>query len=544
MKRISIFRRPPADPASLASSARSISLVGLIAIVALVILLSGCAGLKSHVGDAQEVAGSSGRTTLTIELFDRNNAPQGASPITDNFMTRYIQEQFGDPNGLDIKFVTVPRSEEEEKLNVLMMAGQAPDIIFTYNDQLVHNFITKNLLVDLGPLLEQHGPELKRLLGEDVLRYGRFEGKQYAIPAKRVLTAQSTTFIREDWLEQAGLPLPATTEQFYEALQAFKTMGLGRFGEHNVPYGYVDPFHTQPLLYSFLDWARISEEDRFASPAWLLPGSREAYRFLNKLYHEGLIDPDFALQMDKDTHQFQKNLVNGRIGAATPNTNEPVYMGYLAELQSNDPKARLTPIDPFTTPQGKRPKPVLPQNGMYIMVPRSSANAEAAIRYLNWMAEPEHYLTLQNGILGVTYEMVDGLPVALDNEESNRMLYNYFDYCILLNGKFVHPTDEALNRKANASDPRYESFTVKSIEYAMHDTVAPLRIDAMIPSEIKYAGILEAKVNEMFVKIITADPEAFDDVVDREFEDYMRLGGAQVIEDKREAYRREHGKPR
>lgn len=58
-------------------------------------------------------------------------------------MTQYIQEHFGDPNGIEVKFVTVPRSEEVGKLNVLMEANQAPDIIFTYDDPTVHNFVKR-----------------------------------------------------------------------------------------------------------------------------------------------------------------------------------------------------------------------------------------------------------------------------------------------------------------------------------------------------------------------------------------------------------------
>src|SRR5690606_35302636 len=195
-----------------------------------------------------------------------------------------------------------------------------------------------------------------------------------------------------------------------------------------------------------------------------MPGNKEALRFLNKLYHEGLIDPDFALLMDRESPHFQHNLVNGRIAAASPNTNEPVYMGYLADLQKQDPNAILTPIDPFTTEEGLTPKRILPQNGMYIMIPKSSQNAEAAMKYLNWMAQPEHYITLQNGIEGETYEMKDGVPVTLDTEESKRLLYNYIDYCIILNGKFVSPDDHERNIKANAADPNDESFTIKSIE--------------------------------------------------------------------------------
>lgn len=526
---------------SMTSCKRFASMLALMALGVILASCSGGSGGKNPSGgasgDSAPNAGAKDKPiTLRVELFDRNNTPAGAPPITDNFMTQYIQKNFGDPNHIKVEFVTVPRSEEVDKLNVLMAANQAPDIVFTYDEPTVQNYVKSGGLTDLGPLLEQHGQDLINVLGEDVLRYGVFEGKQYAIPARRVLTAQSTTFIREDWLDELGLPLPETTEQFYNALKAFKEKKPGKSGDQVVPYGYIDYFHMHPLQYSFWEWDNITDEDLYATPEWLMPGNREAYRFLNKLYNEGLIDPDFALQMNKDTQQFQKDLINGRIGAATPNTNEPVYMGYLAELLKNDPKAKLTPIDPFTDADGKRPKPVYSPNGMYIMVPKNSKNAEAAIKYLNWMAKPENIITLQNGTEGVTYKMENGLPVTLDNEEAQRTLYNYFDYCIILNGKFVSTTDESQNIEANASDPNFKDFTVKSIEYGMNDGIVKPRVEETIQSEIKYATTLKQKDDEIFVKVITAKPADFDSVYDKEVADYMKIGGQAVMDEKRAAF--------
>jgi len=499
-------------------------------------IMTGCSGLFGlNPSGHEEGTANETWTTLRIELFDRNITPFEAPPITDNFMTQYIQEHFGDPNRIKVEFVTVSRAEEVERLNVLMAANQAPDIVFTYDLPTLYKYVTQGKLTDLTPIIAEYGQDLKNVLGDEVLSAGSFDGKQYAIPAKRVLTAQATTLIREDWLRELGLPLPETTEQFYEALKAFKERQLEKHGNNITPYGHIDYFHTSSLQYSFWDWDQISEEDLYASPRWVIPGNKEAFRFLNKLYNEGLIDSNFAL--DRFAQQFPKDLVNGLVGSGTPNTNEPVYMGYLAELQEKEFNAMLTPIDPFTNRNGKKMKPVYEKTGMYIMVPKTSNNAEGAVKYLNWMAQPENYITLQNGIEGVTYEMKNGLPITIQNEDARHMLYNYYDYCIILNGKFISPADIKLNIQANASDPNYEEFAMKSIEYGMRDGIETLRIRTILESEIKYSTILNEKNDEIFVKVLTAKPEGFDAVYDQEVEEYLRLGGQQVMEEKRRAYR-------
>lgn len=521
----------------------------LTIIVSLGILVAGCSGIEGMERPGMgtdpirslEVdafaSGDDSWDTLRIELFERSNKPTGAPTITDNVMTQYIQEHFGDPERIKIEFVTIPRAEEVRRLQVLMAANQAPDIVFTYDLPTVYDFYLQGKLTDLSPLLEQHGSGLKQLLGEEILSHGRIQGTQFAIPAKRVLTARSTTLIREDWLREAGLPLPETTEDFYRALRAMKENRLQKSGETIYPYGHIDDYHTAPLRYSFWDWNQITKEDLYAEPGWTMPGNKEAFRFLNRLYHEGLIDPDFHL--DRFAQQFQKDLVKGRVGAATPNTNEPVYMGYLAELLRNDPGAILTPIDPFTNANGKKTKPILESTGMYIMVPKTSNNAEAAVKYLNWMAQPENIITLQNGVEGVTYRMEEGVPVTLENEEADRLLFNYFDYCLILNGKYVSSSDDRLNLKANASNAKFEEFTRKSVEYGMNDGIEPPRIPAILPSEIRYSAFLGEKNEEIFVKVITADPAEFDAVYDEEVAEYLMMGGQQVREEKHQAYQQQ-----
>ncbi|MBE1440598.1 extracellular solute-binding protein [Paenibacillus sp. OAS669] len=504
----------------------------LVAVVSTTTLLAGCGDNNSGSSTEKKQA----PITLRIELFDRNNTPAGAPPITNNFMTKYIQENFGDPNNIKVQFETVPRTQEVEKLNVLMAAGQAPDLVYTYDTPTVQKYVKDGGLTDLGPLVEKYGQNLKKVLGSDVLSYGVFEDKQYAIPARRMLLPQSTTLIRQDWLEEVGLPVPKTTEEFYNTLKAFKEKKPGKSGDKVIPYSNIDPFHMKPLQYSFWEWDKISDSDLFAMPEWLLPGNKEGHRFLNKLYNEGLIDRDFPLTMNKDFQKFQKDLISGVAGAGTANTNEPVYQGYLAEISKADPKAKLIPIDPFTTPKGKHPKALYSPNGMYMFVPSTSKNAEAVVKYLDWMAQPKNIIALQNGTEGKTYEMKDGIPQTLDNEEAKQTLYNYPDYNIILNGKFVSTTDENLNIAANASDPKYKDFTISSIKLGSTDGVIKPNVNTPIQSEIKYAATLKAKNDEIFVKVITAKPADFDKVYDAEVNDYMKIGGQEVMDEKRKAF--------
>jgi len=208
----------------------------LLSVLLLAMMFSGCAA-KNESGNTNSSSstgstGNSGSNTasksenkaspveLKIEVFDRGTP--GETPVDNNYWTKWIQQQFGDPNNIKLTFVPCPRSEEVDKLNVWMASGDAPDICLTYDVGVVYNYYKNKGLADLTDALNQYGADLKKYLGDELLNYGRFDGRQYAIPAKRVIQARAGTFIRKDWLEKLNLPVPETTEQFYETLKAFK----------------------------------------------------------------------------------------------------------------------------------------------------------------------------------------------------------------------------------------------------------------------------------------------------------------------------------
>ena len=108
-----------------------------------------------------------------------------------------------------------------------MAASSAPDVCLTYSTSLISNYRDLGGLVDLAPYIDSLLPDLKAFLGPDLSVPGRDmivrdlipeTGAVYSIPARRMNPAGANTFIRKDWLDKLGLPLPTTTQEFYDAL--------------------------------------------------------------------------------------------------------------------------------------------------------------------------------------------------------------------------------------------------------------------------------------------------------------------------------------
>ena len=55
-------------------------------------------------------------TTLRIMVYDRGNTTETYGSATDNYWTRWLQKDFGDPNNITLEYVAVPRSEDDKKI--------------------------------------------------------------------------------------------------------------------------------------------------------------------------------------------------------------------------------------------------------------------------------------------------------------------------------------------------------------------------------------------------------------------------------------------
>ncbi|OXM85797.1 ABC transporter substrate-binding protein [Paenibacillus rigui] len=507
-------------------------------------LLVGCASNGEQAGtSAGSASGSTSgkQVTLKVEVFDRGNSPAGMT-VTNNLVTKWVQEQFGNPNNIKLEFIPVPRAQEVDKLNVLMASGDAPDIVFTYDPNVVYKYVQQGGLMDLGKLIDANGANLKSYLGADTLSYGKFDGVQYAIPAKRVYLGKYSSMIRQDWLDKLGLPVPKSTDEVYNTLKAFKEKNPG--GSGTIPLGLsLAPASIEPIIWPFIK--KTSDEERYTSMQLLgsgdrptlMPGHKEGVKFLNKLFNEGLVSPDFAL--DKDKKKLQQDVMTGKVGMYAEDAGQsygtaPDIIGI---LQKNDANAKVTPIDPYTNEEGKHAKPGYQPAGMYIMIPKTSQNGEAAIKYLNWMAQKDVLNRLTNGDEGKNYTLQDGIPVLKTDEDTKNLLYNAGDMRLVSNGLDLGDKDKNLKAMALAVPEALRKDAAIAYQNGLADGIPPLRFDRPIQAEVKYGKVLQDKYDELIVKSMMAKPADFDKAYDAALKDYLASGGEEIKKERTEAYK-------
>ncbi|WP_339304871.1 extracellular solute-binding protein [Paenibacillus sp. FSL R5-0519] len=501
-------------------------------------LLAGCSSASEESAEGG-TSGNGERVTLKVEIFDRGNSPSPYT-ITNNYLSKMIQEKFGDPNNIDVQFVPVQRSEEVTKLNVLMASNtDVPDIVFVYDSSVFYRYAQQGGLTDVGELIDQYGPNLKKFLGEDTLKFGQVEGQQFAVPGKRAITGRYSSYIRQDWLDKLGLPAPKTTDELYTTLKAFKDKDPGGLGSKNIPMGMaLAPAQFETLIYSFIKPVSgdLTYGQRYELP--LHEGFKESMQFLNKLYNEGLISKDFSL--DEDKTQLGKDIQNGNVGYWSEDVDAMFYGdGTLDNLRKNVSGSEVLPVDVYTNPNAdnKHIKSRYGTNGMYIMIPKSSKRSVEAIKYLDWMASDNNLIDIYSGVEGENYDLVDGIPVVKEDasQEAQDRLFNAGDTAIISNGKNIG--DQATNEKAwiLGFPQNNQELLKQSIDIANTDTVGPIIFDKPIEAEMKYSTALKDKLNVIIVKTAMAKPAEFDAVYEKEMADFMSLGGTELKKELEEA---------
>lgn len=509
----------------------------LVTLSLMVSSIAGCGSKAKEKITSKSANGSNSKhVELTVEVFDRG--VQGNAPVDDNYLTKWINEKFGKPNNIDVKFIPVSRTDETNKISILMASNDAPDVCTTNVASIVQNFVNQGGIAELDSYISKYGQQIKKYIGDEPLKYGKMNGKQYYIPAKRIFTGSAAASIRKDWLDKLGLPVPTTTEQLYETLKQFKEKDPGQVGSKLIPFDMSAKnmqMGDYSLIYSFK--SKMTQEQLSTTPLLAQPGVKEGYKFLNKLYNEGLINKEFAL--DKDSKKFEANIANGYSGFFMANIgDEYTNGGSIQALEKNVPTAKMVVCDPFTNYEGKHPKMVYSPTGLNNFIPASSKHIVEAVKYLNWQCDSKILMTLQNGLEGTQYEMKDGFPVP---KSGNYEKVSNGDYCLVVNGREMGD----YNKTIKAQSLQYPGFEDLYLQAAKMSTTDGVKGVYMEPNDVasKYKGVSDGKTLDIKIKVITAKPSDFDKTYDALLNDYMTNAGGKAVQDEAvKIYERMYGK--
>jgi len=500
---------------------------------------------------------SSGPARITVEIFDRGS-DGGRSLAHDNAWTDWIKAKVLRDLNIEVTFVPVGRWSENTDIVNLMASGDAPDLCYTYNQDMIASFREMGGILNLAPYINSHLPDMRRLLGDDpalpqdlIFRDRLPTGEVFSVVSYVVNIPRTNIFIRKDWLDRLGLPLPSTTQEFYQALVAFRDRASelpGSGGRNNViPFGMdADArWATGPIAIPFFD-PNLSDRDMWIQRFMVdrpvfVPGYKDAMRMINQWYNEGLIYRDFPIaRVADDTVALLKT---GRVGAYAGNWDHPFRQDYRVndDLAMNVPGAVFVPVDCILSPDGITRKDISDKPGLRIFVPAFSKNPEAALRYLNWLCIPENYQFLQIGHQGINHVMENGVPRVIPTDPGHQWIQNSpnnIDITMPMNGIELGSAEMnarvlALGYGNTPAELIVEAYRTSTV----NGRAAPVHVAALSQLGI-YGSTLADKIDVLLAQAITATPANFDRIWDAGIQDLLNSGARAVMEEREAAWPR------
>ena len=368
-----------------------------IAFISLSLLFSGCQKNQT-VTKVEPVV-------LTFYSADYNNE----HPFDDN-VARAVTEK----TGVTLKFVNT-KMTQTSSIDLMIANNSFPDLIFAKSD--LSRLIEIGAVIPLDNLIEKYGQNMKKLYGDQIvkLRYTKenphiYNFGTYEIKANKYETSGNMQ-IQNAVLKEFGYPRIQTLSDVENILLAYKkkypeingheTIGISLLTDDWYWYvGLSNPANYVLGLPDDGQWI-VNPFNNSVVYKFLAPQMKTFYKWLNKIYHEGLLDPEsFTQNIDVWKSKLSEGYVLG--------TTFPLWS--FSDIQNNLIKKDLTQRTfaylPVTASE-KYKDPSLKDygysGGWGIAISSQCDKPETAFKFMDWLCSEEGQILLNWGIEDVDY---------------------------------------------------------------------------------------------------------------------------------------------
>lgn len=402
-------------------------------------MLAGCGsdsgsskgGSSTETGSAAE-ASSSGETAddaddkspITFEYFNAD----GKNGNWDNPVAKAITEATGVT--LDVSYPVASQGDAKEDVALMIANDEYPDMIYAKGSAT--DLYQAGALIDMTDLIEKYGPNIKKMYGAEMekLKWSQDDPGiyqlSYAGVNQKTLTTGGSCQIQWAALKENDYKYPKTLDEYEKMIKSYlaahpKTEdGLDMIGitmsasdwhwmiTLGNPAGLIadaSPDNGQWIIddeYN-VHYKHVTDEEK------------EYFKWLCRMYNEGILDPNFATQTDDD---YIAKVASGRVVAITD--AEWHYSQCEATLVA-DGKVDQTYVGlPVTLREDQVEKALLYQGttvGWGIGITKSCENPVRAIKFLDYLCSDEGQILYHWGIEGENYFLDDdGQPYRTDEE--------------------------------------------------------------------------------------------------------------------------------
>ncbi|MGQ7787084.1 ABC transporter substrate-binding protein [Nesterenkonia sp. K-15-9-6] len=236
------------------------------------------------------------------------------SALAPDYAEMDLVQQWEEDTNIAITWENLTGQVYDERKNLMLASDDLPDVLFNtgLSDAEVVTNGANGTLLPLEDLIEEHAPTLSGILEErpDIrAAITASDGHIYTLPSVEelgILPYPNFLYINSTWLDELGLDMPQTVEEYREALEAFATEDPNGSGtQDEIPLSFrTDSFAANPHdLIAALGGQPTNNDHRIVRDDVVeftasTEGYRDGVRELADWYADGLIDPESFSQDD------------------------------------------------------------------------------------------------------------------------------------------------------------------------------------------------------------------------------------------------------
>lgn len=404
--------------------------------------LAGCGGTGGQDSQTSTVQEENVSEETGAEQGEKVSGATELEPMEITVSIWGIQEGFDAQNAVNdtifndlcekfnvtITPIGVTWNDYQEKNKVWAASGSLPDIfcdsLVTDNNGLYRTWAQQGLLKEIPADLSAY-PNLNTIMNMSSVKAVAIDGKHYMIPRGIDPTTAATEasgmdreiMYRKDWAAEAGYTEePKTYEEFVEMLKAMKANHpeATALAANSIHYLATLALDIMPEYINEGAW--VFENEQWI-PAYASERVIPYIERMQKLYADGILDPDFMTQKDGDAiGKFHSGYACAILGGEF---NPVTFMEANSDVENLSDALGF--ITPFPAEDGNcyvyANTPYWSES--FISAAVDDAKLERILMILDYMYSHEYGILVKNGIEGVDWEEKDGNKVSLLSEEEN-----------------------------------------------------------------------------------------------------------------------------
>ncbi|MCL2058053.1 MAG: extracellular solute-binding protein [Oscillospiraceae bacterium] len=362
-------------------------------------------------------------TTLSYWItIDRTKA----APVLTNYNEIAGYQELERLTGVSIDFIHPAMGQESEQFNIMLASRDFPDMIYSGWSGFPggpQKAMDDEVILPLNSLLEENCPNfMQRVINvhDIAMTMVTDEGDYFYFPYihwNQLVVAGWSFLVRYDWLNELGLELPETIDDWDVMLKAFKDMGDMNGNGVDDEYPIINCLDERDMM-RWLANAWKTDMDFYHEEGTVKYGPLDDefgdyLRHMNGWFAAGYIDPEFSV---RDLTAYEAKVANGQ-GAIFLSGLD--YGRYLIQMGEN----AMTGVKYPVLERGTKPiynnGTLQGAQGAGVAISTTSSDPALAAKWLDFHYHDVGHMLLNFGIEGQSYNIINGVPVFTDEIINN-----------------------------------------------------------------------------------------------------------------------------